>query len=156
MTVRRAQKKDADRINELLFQVAELHSSLRPDIFRTNAKKYTDNELFAIIENDATPVFVATDLDGTVLGYAFCIYEQVVNNSLLCDMKSLYIDDLCVDKAHRGKHIGKALYLHVLEEAKRNGCYRITLNVWKLNEGAMKFYEKCGLSPLKTVMEKLL
>ena len=71
-------------------------------------------------------------------------------------MKSLYIDDLCVDEAMRGRHIGRALYEHVVSEAKKSGCYHITLNVWSLNEKAQRFYEKCGLKPLKTVMEQVL
>ena len=62
------------------------------------------------------------------------------------DRKSLYIDDLCVDENMREQHIGTRLYEHVLEEAKKLGCYHVTLNVWCLNESAIRFYEKCGLS----------
>lgn len=43
-----------------------------------------------------------------------------------------------------------------MSEAKKSGCYHITLNVWSLNEEAQRFYEKCGLKPLKTVMEQVL
>ena len=70
------------------------------------------------------------------------------------DRKSLYIDDLCVDENQRGKHIGTYIYEYVLEEARKNGCYHITLNVWTLNQSAMKFYDKCGMEPLKITMEK--
>ena len=38
--------------------------------------------------------------------------------------------------------------------ARERGCDRVTLNVWSLNTGAMRFYEKCGLSPLKVTMEQ--
>ena len=156
MTVRRAIEKDLKRVNELLFDVAEIHAGGRPDIFRKNTKKYEDCELLRIFENDKTPVFVAESDEGEVLGYAFCIYEEIKDNILLCDRKSLYIDDLCVDKNVRGKHVGKTLFDYVCEEAKRNDCYQVTLNVWNLNEPAMRFYEKCGMTPLKTVMEKII
>ena len=38
----------------------------------------------------------------------------------------------------------------------QRGCYNLTLNVWTLNTGAMRFYEKCGLVPQKIGMESIL
>ena len=40
--------------------------------------------------------------------------------------------------------------------AKENRCYNVTLNVWSCNTSALRFYEKCGLSPQKICMEKIL
>ncbi|MDD5899437.1 MAG: GNAT family N-acetyltransferase, partial [Lachnospiraceae bacterium] len=102
------------------------------------------------------PVFVAVDEQETVLGYAFCVFQQHLDNNILTDIKTLYIDDLCVDEEMRGMHIGTALYGYVLDFAKQSGCYNVTLNVWSCNESAMKFYEKCGLVPQKVGMEKVL
>ena len=156
MTVRRAKSTDLEKINDLLCQVLEVHHHGRPDIFKGNTKKYTDEELLAIIADDTRPIFVAVDESDTVVGYAFCVFLRHENSNILTDIKTLYIDDLCVDEKQRGKHIGTALYEHVVKEAKRLGCYHITLNVWCLNESALRFYEKCGLSPLKIVMEKII
>lgn len=154
MNIRRAETRDADRINELLFQVAKIHANGRPDIFKTATKKYSDQELIEIIGNDDSPIFVATDENDYVLGYAFCVFEITKDNLLLQDRKTLYIDDICVDESHRGKHIGKMLYDYVLFFAKENEFDNITLNVWAFNEGACKFYENCGMTPLKITMEK--
>ena len=156
MIVRRATPKDTDRINDLLFQVAGVHSDGRPDIFKSGSKKYTDEELLAIISDDSTPIFVAEDENGYVCGYAFCIYEITEGSNLLCDMKTLYIDDLCVDEKCRGGGVGRALYEYALEYAKKIGCYNLTLNVWECNPTAKRFYEKMGLLPQKTVMETRL
>ncbi len=152
--IRRAKTTDAKRINELLYQVAKIHSDGRPDIFKAATKKYTDDELISIIKNDETPIFVATDGQDCVLGYAFCIYQITKNSLLLQDKKTLYIDDICVDESARGKHIGQSLYDYVTEFAKEQGFDNITLNVWAFNEGAYKFYQKCGMTPLKITMEK--
>ena len=103
----------------------------------------------------AYPYLVA-EVDGTVQGYAFCIFQQYVNHNIMTDIKTLYIDDLCVDEACRGQHIGTALYRHVLDFARASGCYNVTLNVWSLNESAMKFYQAQGLKPQKVGMEILL
>ena len=156
MNIRRAEERDIAGINKLLYQVHRIHAEGRPDIFRLGNKKYNDEELCAILACDTTPIFVAVDDEEKVLGYAFCIYEETKNNPSLMDRKTVYIDDLCVDATERGQHIGTALYDYVKDEAKKEGCSAVTLNVWCLNTGAMRFYEKCGMKPLKVVMEDTL
>lgn len=154
--IRRAGKQDMEGINRLLRQVLTVHHNGRPDLFKADAKKYTDDELCGIIQDDGRPVFVAVDEGSEVLGYAFCVFKQYLNDNILTDIKTLYIDDLCVDSACRRQHVGRRLYEYVLEYAKAQGCYNVTLNVWECNPGARKFYEKCGLTPQKTGMEKIL
>lgn len=156
MIIRRATKNDINGIDKLLLQVLTVHHNGRPDLFKSNARKYNDDELINIINDDTKPIFVATDEQNNVLGYAFCIFQQHINDNILTDIKTLYIDDLCVDEKTRGKHIGKQLYEYVLKFAKESGCYNVTLNVWACNESAKKFYEKQGLIPQKIGMEKIL
>lgn len=156
MKIRRARPCDSDTIIKLLYQVQKVHSDARPDIFKESAKKYSSKELADIISDDMRPIFVAVDENDHVLGYAFCILEIICGSENLADRKTLYIDDLCVDETLRAQGIGRALYDHVLSFARENKCHSITLNVWNLNGSAMRFYEKCGLSPLKVTMEKLL
>ena len=155
MDIRRAEITDIDSINRLLRQVLEVHHKGRPDIFKGGVKKYTDSELAGIIADDRKPIYAAFDGDRLV-GYAFCILKQETDSNILTDIKTLYIDDLCIDERERGKQIGRALYEHVLERAREMGCYNVTLNVWTCNEGAMRFYEKMGLKPQKIGMEKIL
>ena len=91
-----------------------------------------------------------------VLGYAFCQVSEVKNDQLLEDIKTLYIDDICVDENARGRHIGKALFEHVRAYAKSIGCNNITLNVWEGNESALHFYKNMGMQVQKTGMETIL
>lgn len=156
MNIRRAEETDINGINSLLYQVLMVHHQGRPDLFKANTKKYTDEELKAILHDEERPVFVAVDEAGQVLGYAFCMFQQYRNHNTLTDVKTLYIDDLCVDENCRGRRIGKRLYESVLAYARQEGCYNVTLNVWSCNESAMKFYEKCGLVPQKVGMEQIL
>ena len=156
MNIRRAKRKDLNRINDLLLQVCMVHHKGRPDLFRFGAKKYTNEELEEILEDEERPVFVAVDENDYVLGYAFCIFQQHKENAVLTDVKTLYIDDLCVDERKRRRQIGKTLYDAVIAFAKEQECYNVTLNVWSLNENAMKFYQSCGMIPQKIGMETLL
>lgn len=153
--IREAQEKDLDRVNDLLLQVLALHANKRPDIFKLGTKKYTNEQLLAIFDDPQLPVFVAT-LNDEVVGYSFCVFQNNEETENMHAMKTLYIDDLCVDQNCRGKKVGTHLYQHVLKYAKENGCYNVTLNVWALNEDAYHFYLKMGLLPLKTTMEKIL
>ena len=154
MIVRRAENKDIEAITNLLEQVLEIHADLRPDIFIHGTTKYTRAELEDKIKDDGAPIFVAED-DGKVEGYAFCVIEDHPATTNTRAMKTVYIDDLCVDGNCRGKHVGKILYYHVLEFAKSIGCYNVTLNVWEGNEARL-FYEKMGMKVRKTMMETVL
>lgn len=153
--IRRAQESDIPIIDRLLYQVHKIHHVARPDLFRDGTKKYTDDELKIILQDDTKPIFVA-EQNGAVVGYAFCIHQQYVNDNNMTDIKTLYIDDLCVDETARGLKIGKRLYTYVVEYAKQNGYYNVTLNVWAGNDGAMRFYESVGLHIQKIGMEKIL
>ena len=155
-TVRRGADKDIPRILELLVQVDMVHHEGRPDLFKGPATKYNAEELKEIIASEETPVFVCVNEEDEVLGHAFCIHKQIVGDSVLTDIKTLYIDDICVDERARGQHVGTDLYNHVIAYAKEYGCYNVTLNVWSCNPTAMKFYEAMGLTPQKVGMEKVL
>ena len=153
--IRFAELKDIPKIEDLLSQVDLVHHNGRPDIFKVG-RKYSVEELKELLPDKSRPILVCVDENDSVMGYCFCIFQQHVNNSVLTDIKTLYIDDLCVDENLRGKHIGKELYEAAVNLAKENGCYNLTLNVWNCNPSAMKFYEAQGLLPQKTGLEIIL
>ena len=153
--IRRAKEKDIPKISDLLEQVCLVHHVGRPDIFKIG-KKYSEEELKILLKDDERPILVATNEEDEVMGYCFCIFEQHNAHSVLTDIKTLYIDDLCVDENLRGRHVGKSLYEAAVALAKENGCYNLTLNVWSCNPSALRFYEAQGLVPQKTHMELIL
>lgn len=156
MEIRSATHGDIVGIQALLRQVADIHHNGRPDLFKAGISKYTFSELERIIENADTPVLVAVDEDGTVIGHAFCVLKHSGDTAVLYDRLTLYIDDICVDEAHRGNHIGTELCNTVLSLAKQFGCYNVTLNVWALNGAASAFYKSFGFDVQKTTMEMLI
>ena len=152
--IRRANNKDIAQIINLLLQGDMVHFRIRPDIFKPNTTKYNEQELSEIIDDATKPIFVYDD--GGVTGYLFCQITEIQNNSLLQDIKTLYIDDLCVDEKARKRHIGKALFDFVREYAQSIGCHNITLNAWEGNAPALSFYRNMGMKPQKTCMELVL
>ena len=152
--IRKARKEDIQCIIALLHQVNMVHHVIRPDLFKPHTTKYNEQELEAMLDDDSKPIFVFDE--GMVLGYAFCQITEVKGNQLLEDIKTLYIDDICVDENARGRHIGKALYEYVRDYAKSIACNNITLNVWEGNEPALQFYRRMGMQVQKTTMEVIL
>ena len=156
MNIRPAEERDIPRMGELLLQVGRVHHQGRPDLFRDGGRKYSDEELRALLRDGERPILVAEDEAGWVAGYAFCVFQRHRGEGSLRDLTILYLDDLCVDESCRGRQVGRALYEAVLELARTSGCYNLTLNVWSCNESAMRFYERCGMRPQKVGMEVIL
>ena len=111
--------------------------------------------LLGILADDARPVFVFAPAD-RVLGYVFCVFEETKETASLRPVRTLYIDDLCVDETARGQRIGQRLYDRAVRLARDSGCARVTLHAWNFNEKAFGFYQKLGMTPLYTTMEQRL
>lgn len=156
MNIRRASEKDIDSLIKLLQEVLEIHANIRPDIFISGTTKYTRSDLLEKLANDEEPIYVAVDENDDVMGYAFCALRNQPFSTNMVPFKSLYIDDLCVDSNYRGQHIGEQLFEYVKAEAKRLGCYEITLAVWAGNDGAERFYDRIGFKTKERIMEYLL
>jgi len=156
MTIRRALPADLEGLKSLLHQVCQIHADGRPDLFKSGGIKYTDQELLSILPDDNRPIFVCVDDQNAVLGYAFCILEETPETTSLHPVRTLYLDDLCVDERARGRHIGSLLYDRVLQVARDMGCNRVTLHAWNFNQDAFGFYQKLGMTPLYTTMEQKL
>ena len=110
--IRRAEVRDIGDINRLLGQVLLVHHKGRPDLFKAEGAKYSDDQLAEIIRDDSKPVFVYEE-DGRVIAHCFCMIKDWPETGAAYARKTLFIDDLCVDENARGKHVGTQLYDYV-------------------------------------------
>lgn len=156
MNIRKAKESDISRLQCLLHQVCEVHHEGRKDLFKSCGSKYTDEELALLLQDPKRPVFVTVDEKDEVMGYAFCILEEYQDHNIFTDRKTLYLDDLCVEETKRHQKVGKALLNYVLQYAKQEECYEVTLNVWASNESARQFYQSCGFQIQKIGLEQIL
>ena len=154
MKIVKATINDINQIEKLLYQVHKVHSDARPDLFIAGKKKYNKEELIKIINNENTPIFVYKK-ENIILGYAFVIYK-IENSDSLVNIKTMYVDDFCVDENYKHQGIGTKLFDFLKDEAKKQNCYNITLNVYNFNKAAKAFYEKQQLKELKTYMELIV
>ena len=152
MLIRPAKKDDIDGLLALLHEVLEVHAKEYPKIFIPGTTKYSKEELLQLIEEDDKTLILVAEEDGKVIGHAFL---KIIDNPATRNTyasKVLYIDDICVDDAARGKHVAKTLFEEVRKYAKEEGFDRIELNVWEKNTVAKAFYESVSMKPLKTTM----
>ena len=156
MKIRKAEEKDIPRLLALLGQVLQIHAEIRPDIFISGTTKYTAGQLAELLKQEDKPIYVAVDKDDVCRGYAFCQLKEQPFSTNMVPFKSLFIDDLCVDRQARGQHIGESLFEYVKQQAKELGCYEVTLNVWAGNTPAEHFYEKMGMKTKERQMEYIL
>lgn len=155
MEIRFAEEKDIDGILILLEQVNLVHYKLRPDLFEKTTK-YNREELSNLINDPMHPIVVCTDENDEVLGHGFCIIQDYTNVDLWTNIKSLYIDDICVDENKRRMGIAGKIFDFIKQYANENGFYNITLNVWEGNDSAATFYKSLGMTCQKTTLETIL
>lgn len=155
LMIRKAKENDIPRVLDLLSQVNDVHAEGRPDFFIKGKRKYNESDLVKIISDENTPVFVCEE-DDDIKGYAFCVMQDLSKCHNLHPDKSLYVDDICVDEKYRRQGVGRKLYDFVIQYAKNEGCFNVTLNVWDKNPEAKAFYEDMGMKVQKVCMEVVL
>jgi GNAT superfamily N-acetyltransferase len=70
------------------------------------------------------------------------------NFSTFLGVRGLWLEDLFVRPAYRGRGYGKALLLHVAGIAAERGCGRFEWSVLDWNEPSIRFYQSLGAQPL--------
>ncbi len=83
--------------------------------------------------------------DGQPAGFAVYFF----NFSTFLAKPGLYLEDLFVQPAFRGRGIGKALLLHLARLANERGCGRMEWSVLDWNRPAIDFYESLGARRMK-------
>ena len=152
LTIRRAVMDDRIKIMPLQKEIADLHHARRPDLFRTEARYYGEDEFFAMLTNPDRRIFIA-EADGNIAGYVFAIVKHIRNHPTYVDFDTFYIDDLCIAERYRRHGIASALFERCITQAREAGCRNIELGVYCFNKDAIAFYEAMGMKPVMQRME---
>jgi GNAT superfamily N-acetyltransferase len=83
------------------------------------------------------------EVDGTVCG----LVHSIDHRSCWFEQPVCYLQDLFVDPAQRGLHLGRALIEHVYAQAKARGCARVYWLTHDSNIDAMKLYDRIADKP---------
>jgi GNAT superfamily N-acetyltransferase len=83
-------------------------------------------------------------VDGAVVGCALWFLSY----STWQGSHGIYLEDLYVQPAHRGRGLGRGLLAALAEESCRRGFARLEWSVLDWNMTAIKFYESLGARPM--------
>src|SRR5712671_5953267 len=134
LAIRRARPDEAGLVLSLVRELAE-YEKLLHEVEATEAM--LDAALFA-----ASPLLFCeiAEWQGEPVGFAVWF----VNYSTFSGRPGIYLEDLFVRPAQRGKGIGKALLAHLASECVANGWSRLQCSVLDWNVPSIEFYKSLG------------
>jgi GNAT superfamily N-acetyltransferase len=138
LTIRPAETGDAATILSFIKELADYERLAHQVVADEQALRDT---LFG--DRPAAEVILA-ELDGEPAGFALFFH----NYSTFLGRPGLYLEDLFVRPALRGRGIGKRLLCRLAEIAVSRGCGRFEWSVLDWNEPAIRFYENLGAKPM--------
>lgn len=134
LVIRAAMPADAQLVYALVRELAE-YERLLDDV------DATAEDLARALFGPSPRVFCdIAEWNGETAGFALWFY----NFSTFRGRHGIYLEDLFVRPAFRGKGIGKALLVHLAQRAVAEGCARVEWSVLDWNEPSIKFYESLG------------
>jgi GNAT superfamily N-acetyltransferase len=138
LTLRPAEPADCTQILTFIRGLAEYERE-------PGAVEATEAHLEHTLFADEPKVFgIMAELDGAPAGFAVYFY----NYSTWLGRHGLYLEDLFVDPALRGRGVGLALLRHLAAIAVAEGCGRFEWMVLDWNEPAIDFYRGAGAVPM--------
>jgi GNAT superfamily N-acetyltransferase len=134
LLIRRARPDEAGLILSLVRELADYEKLL-------HEVEATEADIAAALFGDNPRLFCdIAEWDGDVAGFAVWF----INFSTFSGRAGIYLEDLFVRPARRGKGIGKALLSHLAKECVANGWSRLQWAVLDWNTPLIEFYKSLG------------
>ena len=147
--IRSATLNDYEAVEAIMEQVQNLHAGWRPDVYRAEVTVLPPDCFDELVRGGQALVW---EENGTVAGVV--VYrERQTGGPVKMERKTLYIDSIAVDEAHRGRGVGRRLLDECKAIARQRGCCGLELQVNALNARAMKLYREYGFSEKSVNME---
>jgi ribosomal protein S18 acetylase RimI-like enzyme len=88
---------------------------------------------------------ILVDVDGTTVGFALWYFIF----GTFSGRHALFVEDIYVEPAYRGRGIGIALFRHMARIAVQRDCPVMTWHVLDWNTPAIEFYHRIGSKPVR-------
>lgn len=152
LIVRYAKREELEAVNKIRKQANEVHVKGRPDIFREDGWQFIEPFIYTRFDEENSGVIVAADKEEIV---GFAVVQSIVKpeSPFNKERRYFHIEEFGVDENHRRQGIATAIIEFAKEDAKKRGFYRIELDMWEFNDGALAFYESIGFQTYRRYME---
>lgn len=131
ITIRRALEADCTRMLELVLELAVFEKA--PDAVTVTKEHFIQS---GFSDNPIWWAFVA-EADGRVQGFALYYIRYSTWKG-----QKMYLEDILVTEAYRGKGLGSLLMDALIKEAADKNLHGLTWQVLHWNEPAIKFYKR--------------
>lgn len=152
LIVRYAKREELESVNKIRKQVNDVHVQGCSDVFREDGWQFIEPFLYTRFDEENSEIIVAAIKD-EIVGFAVVQYIVRAESPFSKERRYFHIEELGVDENHRRKGIAAAIMDFVKESAKKRGFYRMELDVWEFNDGALAFYESVGFRTFRRYME---
>lgn len=136
-TIRNATQQDCGLILEFIKELA-VYEKMLPEVVAT--EQMLEEVIFR--QGRAEVIFAVED--GVEVGFALFFH----NFSTFVGRAGLYLEDLFVKPAYRGKGYGKALFKQLAQIAVERGCGRFEWCCLDWNQPSIDFYRSLGAVPM--------
>ncbi|OGO53023.1 MAG: hypothetical protein A2148_00830 [Chloroflexi bacterium RBG_16_68_14] len=135
--VRDARESDLPRIVELLAQLSldTPREALGPPLPESYRRAFQE------VQADRRQRLLVAEAQGRVVGTASLI---IVPNLSHQGRPYAIVENVVVDAAERSAGYGELLLRHAMGEARRAGCYKLSLTSNKQRKEAHRFYQRLG------------
>ncbi len=134
-TIRKGKEEDLPQVLTLIKELATFEKAPEEvvnTIDKMSEEGFGDRRYFE---------FYVAETDQKIVGLALYFFSYSTWKG-----KSLYLDDIIVTEAYRGKGIGKKLFNQVAKAAKTENCGKMHWQVLDWNTPAINYYKKLGAS----------
>ncbi|MEX1328964.1 MAG: GNAT family N-acetyltransferase [Desulfobacterales bacterium] len=121
--------KELAEYEDLLHEVAATENDIRKTLFEKRPFAET----------------LIGEYEGLAISFALFFH----NFSTFAGKPGIYLEDLYVQPAYRGKGFGSKMLAHIAALARERDCARFEWSVLNWNTPAIRTYEKLGASPMK-------
>jgi GNAT superfamily N-acetyltransferase len=138
LTIRSARPGESGVVLRFVRELAEYEKL-------SHSVEATEAALDAVLFAEHPSVFCEfAEWNGEIVGFAVWLFDY----STFTGRRGIYLEDLFVRPAHRGKGIGKALMVHLARQAVARGANNFQWSVLNWNTPSIDFYKSLGAAPL--------
>lgn len=151
MVIRLATQADFEQVGVVFAEENRFHVELVPEIVQVADPIMTHNWYDDVLGDPDKILFVA-EVGKEIVGLALAALKNSIDDPIFTKRRYIYIDEIAVVAAHRGRGIGRALMERIHQWGRAQGIAEIELQVWERNDQAIGFYEKLGYQMWRRTM----
>ncbi len=154
ISIRPATEADFDQVGQVFTEELAFHRGLLPEMFDLANPIMTREWYSDELSNPGKALFVA-EL-GEIIGILQMEIRTNPADPIFKARRYACVVELAVTARFRGQGVGRLLMDRAREWASAQGVHEIELQVWELNQRAIRFYDKLGYETRRRTMRLVL